>query len=365
MINIRKPSITFAITLSAIVLLFAACSKSGTETPKKVPDPPTPPVHVKEWVVSTLAGSSTAGFTDGDSTQAQFNNLQAIVADNNGNLFVGDVGNVSIRLVTYSGHVTTYAGKNLSSPDPAFGNIYGITRDTNGNLYTVEYNLIRKISSATVSSVFAGTLTSLVIDGTGTKAGFNIIQNMAMDKAGNIFIPDYDMHDNSILRKLTPDGVVSTVTLLDNTGIGDYSTPEIHYDHAITIDPSGNIYTTGAGNCMIKKTDPSGNVTSFAGTADLGFTDGKGTTARFGSIVGMTCDASGNLFVIDSINQAIREVNPDGTVTTIAGSGAMGYADGKGKKALFKFPFGITVDNAGVLYVTDSGNNRIRRLEYK
>ena len=335
--------------------MLAACGKSGAVKP----------VHVKEWLVTTLAGSANAGFADGDSTQAQFNNAQAIVADNNGNLFVGDVGNTAIRKITYSGHVSTYSGQGLSTPDPVFGNIFGITRDTQGNLYTIEYSLIRKVISSTSSSIFAGSMKDDIIDATGTNAAFNSIYNMAVDNAGNLFVPDYDLHDNSILRKVTPDGVVSTVSLQDNTGIGSYSTPDFHYLHAIAIDQSGNIYTSGAGNCMIKKTDPSGNVTVFAGTPEMGFTDGKGTDARFASIVGMTCDASGNLFVSDSNNEAIRMVTPDGTVTTIAGSGSTGYVDGKGKKALFKFPFGITVDNAGVVYVVDSGNNRVRKLEYK
>ena len=111
--------------------------------------------------------------------------------------------------------------------------------------------------------------------------------------------------------------------------------------------------------------DPAGNVTLLAGTSEVGFKDGKGSVAKFNTILGMTCDASGNLWVSDGDNHAIRKVTPDGTVTTIAGTGVMGYSDGDSTKALFKYPFGITVDNKGVVFVMDNGNNRVRKLEYK
>jgi len=79
----------------------------------------------------------------------------------------------------------------------------------------------------------------------------------------------------------------------------------------------------------------------------------------------MTCDSLGNLWVSDSDNHAIREVTPDGTVTTIAGTGVMGYLDGDNTKAMFKYPYGIAIDNTGVVFIMDTGNNRVRKLEYK
>ncbi|WP_299588795.1 SBBP repeat-containing protein [Mucilaginibacter sp.] len=295
----------------------------------------------------------------------QFNNAQGIVADDHGNLFVGDQGNVSIRQVTYSGHVTTYAGKNISNPTPLFGNIYSLVRNSQGDFYTIEYSLIRKITSPTNSSIFSGSLSVNYLDGIGTNAAFNFIGNMAIDNQDNIFLPDYDISDNFHLRKVTPGGVVSTLTLKDSTGYSSNGLPNYHYLYSIAVDASGNIYVTGNGNCLIKKVDPAGNVTILAGAGDIGFKDGKGRDAKFNTILGMTCDASGNLWVSDGDNHAIREVTPDGTVTTIAGQGVMGYSDGDNTKALFKYPFGITVDNKGVVFVMDNGNNRVRKLEYK
>jgi streptogramin lyase len=340
------------------LILLSACNKISETEQSNI-------IAKKKWIVSTVAGSTTPGFTDGDTTQVQFNNAQGIVTDNNGNLFIGDIGNASIRQVTYTGHVTTYAGKNIGNPNPPFGNIYSLVRDNQGNIYTIEYGLIRKIVSPVNSSALAGSLAVNYVDGTGANAAFNVIGNMAIDNQGNIFLPDYDMQDKFHLRKVTPDGVVSTLTLTDNTGFPSNGLPNFYYLYSIAVDAIGNIYVTANGNCMIKKIDPSGNVTILAGRGDIGFTDGKGTAAQFNTIQGMTCDASGNLWVCDGSNHAIREVTPDGTVTTIAGTGSMGYRDGDAAEALFKYPFGITVDKNGVVFIMDNGNNRVRKLEFK
>jgi len=347
-----------------IAFIFSACNKSTLDNVQ-----PTDSVKIitpaKKWVVSTVAGAATAGFNDGDTTQVQFSNAQGIVTDNHGNLFVGDQGNASIRQVTYSGHVTTFTSKSIGNPNPDFGNIYSLVRDSKGNLYTIEYGLIRKIASPTINAVFAGSLSVNYLDGVGTQAAFNIIGNMAIDNHDNIILPDYNNHDNFVLRKVTPNGVVSTFTLNDKTGFSSDGLPNYHYLYAIAVDTSGNIFVTGNGNCLIKKIDKAGNVIVFAGTGAIGFKDGKGNEAQFNTISSMTCDALGNLWVSDSDNHAIRKITPDGVVTTIAGSGEMGYKDGDGALAQFKFPYGIAVDNTGTVFVMDTGNNRVRKLEYK
>jgi ribosomal protein S11 len=344
--------------------IFSGCDKHALDNvqPSDAINPTTPS---KKWIVSTVAGSATAGFKDGDTTQAQFSNAQGIITDNHGNLFVGDQGNASIRQITYSGHVSTFIGKNIGNPEPAFGNIYSLVRDSKGNLYTIEYSLIRKIVSPSVNAVFAGSLSVNYLDGVGTQAAFNVIGNMAIDNQDNIILPDYDNHDKFVLRKVTPNGTVSTFTLNDNTGFSSDGLPNYHYLYAVAVDTSGNIFVTGNGNCLIKKIDKAGNVRVFAGTGGIGFKDGKGTEAQFNTISSMTCDALGNLWVSDSDNHAIRKITPDGVVTTIAGTGQMGYKDGDSTKAQFKFPYGIAVDNTGTLFVMDTGNNRVRKLEYK
>jgi DNA-binding beta-propeller fold protein YncE len=126
----------------------------------------------------------------------------------------------------------------------------------------------------------------------------------------------------------------------------------------------GNIYVAANSNNIIKKITPQGVATVFAGAGDIGFTDGKGASAKFNLIVGLAIDAFGNLWVADRGNNNIRKITKDGTVTTIAG-GNEGYADGEGAQAQFYSPYGIAVDKNGVVYVSEMGNNRIRKIEYK
>jgi len=107
------------------------------------------------------------------------------------------------------------------------------------------------------------------------------------------------------------------------------------------------------------------DVIVFAGAGNLAFADGQGTDARFNGIGSMAADAAGNLYIPDYGNNAIRKVTPDGKVTTIAGTGEQGYADGEGNHAKFNGPSAIVVDKNGVIYVAEAGNNRIRKIEYK
>jgi len=354
------------------VLLAASCTKNSTTNPttpqgdstRTTGNQPSPPAPTKKWIVSTVAGS-TPGFQDGDTTQAQFSYPQGIFADNHGNLWLGDEANFAIRQVTYAGHVTTYASRTIGNPNPGYGNIYALIGDTLGNLYTTEYSIVRKISSPANSAIFAGSMAIQYADGTGTNARFNIIGSMTIDRQGNIFLPDYDMTDSIHIRKITPAGVVTTLPMHNSTVYIDNGLPNYHYIYSIAVDPSGNLYVSGNGNCLIKKIDTTGNVSIFAGAGDIGFVDGKGRAAKFFNILAMTCDAAGNLWVSDGSNHAIRRVTPDGTVTTIAGLGTPGNTDGDSTKAMFNYPNGITIDKAGTVFVADKSNCRIRKLEYK
>lgn len=363
---------TVSIILGAFILFAASCTKKSTTSPvtpqvdttSTVVNPPKPPVPTKKWIVSTVAGS-TPGFQDGDTTQAQFSYPQGIFADNHGNLWLADEANFAIRQVTYAGHVTTYASRTIGNPNPTYGNMYSLIGDTLGSLYTTEADYIRKIPSPGTGFIFAGSLAEQFADGTGANARFNMIGNMAIDHQGNIFLPDYDMKDSIHIRKITPAGVVTTLALTNNTGYPDNGLPNSHYLYAIAVDPTGNLYVSGNGNCLIKKIDTLGNVSIFAGAGDIGFLNGKGRAAKFFDILGMTCDAAGNLWVSDGGNHSIRKVTPDGTVTTIAGLGIAGNTDGDSTKAMFNYPYGLTIDKAGTVFVADNGNCRIRKLEYK
>lgn len=357
----------FAVTLFFSVIL-VSCSKTAdktTDTPPVVTPPPVDTTPSKKWIVSTIAGSGMEGYSDGDSTNAVFHAPQYLAMDTKGDLFVSDVMNFVIRKITLADKkVTTYAGRGISTPELPFGNIYALQFGKDGSLYDIEYNIMRKIVSPTQSNVFVGGPEIMIRDGLGTDARFAETAKMAIDKSGNFYLPDYKDYTTFLIRKVTPEGQVTTLTLTDNTGISSGSSRDLGYIISIAVDNSGNIYFTANGNNLIKKADPSGNVTIFAGAGDIGLVDGKGRDAKFNDIACLYTDEEGNLFVADAQNNAVRKITPDGTVTTIAGMVSPGFKDGDGDKAQFLGPSAVLVKN-GIVYVADAYNNRIRKIEYK
>ncbi len=360
------------LSLSFVVIVLFSCNKTPppvtppADSTGTTPPPPPPPVVAKKWIVSTVAGSGQGGSADGDSTQAQFLNAQGIAIDSHGNLVIGDQGNFSIRKISPAGHVTTYTNRSIMHSSFTFGNIYTVVVDKQDNIFTVEADFVRKIVSPD-SSRFYGNLSVNYKDGWADTAAFDMIGNICIDRQGNLFLPDYDRTNKWHVRKITPAGFVSTLTLNDNTGFtSDLPiTANLWYIYPIAVDSIGNLFVSANGGSMIKKIDINGNVSILAGTGGLGFKDGTGTAAQFNNILGLACDASGNVWVSDGNNSAIRRVTPAGAVTTIAGTGIMGFTNGDSSKAQFRYPFGITVDKSGVVYVMDNGNNSVRKIEYK
>ncbi|HLX65683.1 MAG TPA: SBBP repeat-containing protein, partial [Puia sp.] len=130
----------------------------------------------------------------------------------------------------------------------------------------------------------------------------------------------------------------------------------------IAVDSNGNIYLADWGYDLIRKISPNGSVTILAGNGKPGSADGTGATASFYLPGGIAVDASGYVYVSDTYNNRIRKISPAGVVSTLAGKSAKGSADGKGAAASFSHPAGITVEKNGNLYVADVGNNRIRMI---
>jgi hypothetical protein len=355
-----------------IILCFSivciSCSKSTSENsivtpPVTPPSDTTPTSPSKEWIVSTFAGSGDEGFEDGTGLSAKFKFPSCMSFDTSGNLFVGD-GNFAVRKITPAGEVSTYAGRSIYDPPGLeYGNISGVQFDFANNLYIIDYSFIRQIKSPVETSIFTGSLQLNFIDGSPTQARFNIISDMAVDQANNIYVPDFDMQDSFRIREVDPSGFVTTLAITDNTGFPSVG-GAVYYISSIAVDKIGNIYVTANGNCMIKKITPDGVASIFAGAGNIGFTDGKGQAAQFYNINGLAIDNDGNVWATDAGNNAVRKITPDGTVTTIAG-GTAGFADGNKSQAKFNIPNSIAVDKNNVVYVSDMLNQRIRKLEYK
>ncbi|HTD97674.1 MAG TPA: NHL repeat-containing protein [Mucilaginibacter sp.] len=269
---------------------------------------------------------------------------------------------------TISGTVTTYAGSGATGSDDGIGIAASfffptdIIFDAAGNMYVTDSgnNMIRKVTPAGVVSKFVGFLAGGEADGTGAAAGFHYPYHIAIDAAGNLYVTD---QGNVKVRKITPAGVVTTFAGTGqvgfNNGPGNQAT--FYGLTGITVDATGNVYVSDQGNSVIRKITPAGVVSTFAGTGSPGSADGTGTAASFHAPSGLAIDAAGNLYVSDAFNNKIRKITTAGVVTTIAGSGVQGSADGTGTAATFYSPSGITVDVEGNIFVTEA-SNKIRRI---
>jgi sugar lactone lactonase YvrE len=281
--------------------------------------------------------------------------------------------------------VTTFAGSASGSTDsgyadgtgPAarFREPHGITIDSAGNLYVADTgnSNIRKITPAGVVTTFAGSTVGGFAgigdaDETGAWAHFNQPRGITIDSAGTLYVADTGNHK---IRTITPAGQVTTFAGDGTPGATDGTGTAARFNepHGITVDSAGTIlYVADTNNNNIRKILIStGEVTTFAGSTsglwnDYGDTDALGTAARFRYPKGITVDSAGILYVADTGNNKIRKITPAGQVTTFAGSGLIASSDGMGTAARFNNPCGITVDRSGTLYVANTKNNRIRKI---
>jgi sugar lactone lactonase YvrE len=322
------------------------------------------------YTVSTVAGDGTPSFMEGTGVAARFDHPLGVVAGAEGALFVADGDNQRIRKVTAADVVSTIAGDgtqgfvNGAGLNARFDFPFSLVVDGTGNIFVAEAgnNQIRKITPDGVVSTFAGDTVGGYRDAMGRDARFFGPAGIAIDGDGNLYVSDYV---NERIRKITPAGVVST---LAGSGIGGYkdgSRTEAQFNSptGIAVDRSGNVYVADGDNNMIRKITPDGVVSTLAGNKAGGFKDATGTAAQFISPLGIAVDMTGNVYVADWGNHRIRKVSPAGVVTTLAGDGQLFFADGEASAAHFHYPSGIAIDPAGIIYVADQFNNRIRRIE--
>ena len=313
--------------------------------------------------MTTFAGSFTKfGSLDDTGSAARFNLPTDVAVDSSNNLYVADTNNCTIRKITPAAAVSTLAG--LASPGHTNGTgsaarfdfPQGVAVDTKGKIYVADSveSAIRKITPTAVVSTFAGKPgTSGYVDATGTAARFAFPRWLTVGALDNVYVGDTF---NFVVRKITPSAVVSSVVTNPANGAGEV--------RGVAIDSSGNIYTADLPHHTIRKITPDGTATIFAGLNDTpGSANGIGSAARFNFPSGLAVDGAGNVYVADSGNNTIRKITPAAKVTTFAGSaGLFGSADGTGTAARFNAPFGVDVDHTGNVFVTDTGNNTIRKI---
>jgi len=235
--------------------------------------------------------------------------------------------------------------------------------DVSGNLYIGDRDShkVRKISPSGIVSTLAGTGAIGSADGAGATATFSDLYGVAVDTSGTVYVAD---QNNEKIRKITSAGVVSTLAGTGSVGSKDGAGTTATFSDPIgvAVDKNGNVYVTDAGNNKIRKITPAGVVSTVAGTGAQGSADGVGATATFSYPEGVAVDSSGVLYVSDFNNHKIRKITPAGVVSTLAGTGAQGSADGAAATATFSHPRGIALDADGNIYVVDSENNKIRKI---
>ena len=270
--------------------------------------------------VTLVAGTTgTAGTLDGIESSALFNQPGGLVATSAGVIYVADTANATIRRIGTDGSVTTIAGSTVAR----------------GNA-----------------------------DGPGSQATFSAPLGLALDTAGNLYVADSTNHT---IRKITSLGTVSTLAgSAGLTGSANGTGPDARFNFpaGVAVDPAGNVFVADRTNNLIRRITPAGAVTTFAGTPGVsGADDGTGSAALFNQPTGLILDAAGNLYVADTGNCTIRKITGAGVVSTLAGLPTVGGdQDGTGLGALFNQPRALTIDNAGNLYVADTGNSSIRQV---
>ena len=325
------------------------------------------------YTITTFAGTPRLyGGADGIGSAAQFFFPQAVALDTTGNVYIADQWNCTIRKITPDGVVTRLAGI-VGAPGSQDGPVniarfsypQGVAVDGAGTVYVADTgnSTIRKITPGGVVSTLAGWpgFTGS-LDGTGSGARFDDPFSLAVDGAGYIYVADTD---NSTIRKITPEGTVSTLAgLAGQWGSADGTGSNARFGgpNGVTVDSAGTVYVADTGNHTIRKVTSGGVVSTLAGLAPTwGSADGPGSAARFWGPQDLAVDTVGNVFVADAHNQTIRKVSLEGVVTTLAGSVTVsGSTDGAGSAAQFYAPRGIAVSNSGDLYIADTVNHTIR-----
>jgi len=330
-------------------------------------------LNAQNYIVSTVAGTGAQGLVDGPrTTVAQLNYPYGLAYDGDSVIYFADGFNHAVRKVSLQTNlVTTIAGNGTPGLQDGIGAAarFNTPDDVfyqNGFLYIGDNlnNCIRRIDITTYSvTTFAGTGVAGYLDGPANQAQFSGGNGLGLAVAnnGDIFVAD---RSNVVIRKISGGTVTTVAGTPGSSGFvnGSASSAKFKGPRYLALDTSnGDLYITDITNHVIRKLS-NGQVSTFSGTGVAGGNDGVANLATFSAPVGIAQTYGGFFYVIDGGGNKLRKVDPSGTVSTIAGTGAFGFQDGPASTAMFYYPQDVCYDKNCFIYIADRDNNRIRRI---
>jgi prepilin-type N-terminal cleavage/methylation domain-containing protein len=319
--------------------------------------------RVREGTCVTVLGGTVSTYL---TTGSAITQMVGIAKNPTGGFYIADGAGSKIWSVNSSGVVSLLAGSYGGSSDGtgASAQFYypsGIDVDAAGNVFVADgqNHRIRKVTPAGVVTTIAGGNTSGYADGVGASALFNFPASLAVAADGAIYVADYG---NNRIRKVLQNGTVTTYSGNGNGMVdGAASVAKFSQPRGIALATDGTMYITDSYNGRIRKIATDGAVSTVAG-AGFGTADGTGAAARFNNPNAIKLGEGNILYVTDSGSHRIRKVTLEGVVTTLTGT-TQGYTDGSNAIAQFYNPSAFVLDDAGTMYVTDTNNNKIRKVE--
>jgi trimeric autotransporter adhesin len=341
---------------------------------------------LRPGVISTAAGTGTQGYggDGGQATSAEFNGLESVTPDFGGNLYIADGANQRIREVAAAtGVITTVAGNGTAGYSGDGGaatsasiNVPEDTAfDSAQHLYIADKanNRVRMVSGATgiITTVAGNGVAAYSGDGgPATSASLNQPTGTAVDAAGNLYIAD---GANQRIREVAAGtGIITTIagngTAGDSGDGGPATSAEMQNPAGMVFDSAGNLYFADEGNQRVRELSTTGVITTYAGSGTAGYSGdgGPAIDAELNGPTRLAIDSANNLYIADSHNNRVRKVDAQtGLIATVAGNGTQG-STGDGGTAInaeLSGPVGIGLDGAGNLFTTENTGNRVRKID--
>lgn len=342
--------------------------------------------NLPSGTIATVAGNGTVGYAGdgGPATNGELASPAGVAVDGAGDLFIADFWNSLIRKVSADGTITTvaglvtngsvswgYSGDGGAATDAQLDAPSAVAVDGAGNLFIADSAnyCIRRVDTNGIITTTAGNGTNGYSGdgGAATNAELALPTGVAVDTSGNIFIVD---EDSGVIRKVDANGVITTVAGNGSWGYsgdgGAATNAQLNAPLGAAVDNVGDLFIADSANCCVRKVDTNGIITTVAGNGTNGYSGdgGAATNAMLALPAGVTVDDAGNLFIADAGTNRVRKVDADGTITTVAGTGTAGYS-GDGDTATgaqLNVPSGVALDAGGNLFIADESNNVVRKV---